>query len=116
MDARRRSNAGINTDMVCSILRFLDASPDILLDALSNATSATSIFNPFLFCVLSPETSVRQLATNVAERLFKGRGDGFRSVPKSNELASREFRKELWSRRYDDGFYQSQWLPVTHSC
>ena len=99
MDSKSRSNAGSNTDMVSSILRFLDASPDILLDALSSATSATSIFNPFLFCVVSPESSVRQLATSVAERLFNRAGDGFRSLPKSKEFASRQLRREFWSRR-----------------
>lgn len=99
MDSRKRSNGSTSTDMVCSILRFLDASPGSLLDASSNASSATSIFNPFLFCVLSPETSVRQLAISVGERLFKEHGDGVRSLSKSKDFASRELRRELWSRR-----------------
>lgn len=99
MDTRKRSNAGTGSDMVCSILRFLDASPNSLLEALSTSESSTSIFNPFLFCVLSPESSVRQLATGVAERLFKEHGDGLRALPKSKNFASPELRKDLWSRR-----------------
>lgn len=99
MDARRRSNAGIGTDMVCSILRFLDASPSSLLNALSKSSPTASIFHPFLFCVLSPELPVRQLATKVAERIFTEHDKAFHTLQKSRQLTSYEVRKELWGRR-----------------
>ena len=85
--------------MICSILEFLDASPGRLLDDLSSSTPVNCFFKPFLFCVLSPDQPVRQLATSVAERLFTGHGEAFRSFTKDRQLGTYELRKELWSRR-----------------
>lgn len=99
-DARKRSVASRDgTDMICSILEFLDASPGRLLDDLSSSTPSNSFFKTFLFCVLSPDQSIRRLATSVAERLFTRYGGAFQAFSKDRQLGTHELRKGLWSRR-----------------
>lgn len=99
-DARKRSIASRDgTDMICSILEFLDASPGRLLEDLSRSNAASDFFRSFLFCVLSPEPTVRQIATKVASRLFAHHGETFRSMETGKQLGTHELRKALWSRR-----------------
>ncbi|CAM1509244.1 Fc.00g029830.m01.CDS01 [Cosmosporella sp. VM-42] len=86
------------TEMVCSILQFLDYSPARLLDDLSGATPSSGFFNSFLFCVLSPDPSVRRLATGVADRLFTGHLEAYRKFDTGHQFGTQELRGELWSR------------------
>ena len=88
-------------DMISSILDFLGTSPDRLLDDLSSTAAASeSFFRPFLFCVLSPDVSIRQPAMNVAERLFNDHKDAFTSLERRSFMDARELRRELWSKRF----------------
>lgn len=99
-DARKRSVASRDgVDIVCSILEFLDASPGRLLDDLSQSTPANGFFKAFLFCVISPDQTVRRLAASVAERLFTAHGEAFRSMDKGSQLGTHGLRRDLWSRR-----------------
>lgn len=96
-ESRKRSVASRDgADMVCSILEFLDATQGRLSE-ISTSLSANGFFKPFLFCVLSPDATIRGLATSVAERLFANYGDAFASLDKER-VDTDSLRKELWSR------------------
>lgn len=92
------SSDSSSADMICSILEFLNASPDYLLNDLTNAGSHTGFFKPFLLCVLSPNASVRHLAMAVADSLFNKNQEPFRSYYKEHKLDSNELCKDIWSR------------------
>ncbi|KAF4457831.1 hypothetical protein F53441_306, partial [Fusarium austroafricanum] len=89
---------GERTEMVCSILQFLDASPARLLDDLSKDGSNNSFFKSFLLCVLSENSAVRKLATGVASRLFKGHLEAYRQFDTGHRFGTRELRDDIWSR------------------
>ncbi|KAK5988736.1 Pentafunctional AROM polypeptide [Cladobotryum mycophilum] len=86
------------TNMTCSILQFLDASPASLLDESSDQTLAVGLLKPFLLSVLSSNKAIRQAATSVAERLFSEHPEALRSFSKQDTTASHELRKELWTQ------------------
>lgn len=99
-DTRKRSIASRDSiDMICSILEFLDTSPSRLLEDPSSPGSTNGFFKPFLSCVLSPESAVREIATKVAKRLFEDHGEAFKSPEKAQQLGTSQLRKDLWSRR-----------------
>ncbi|KAM0278007.1 hypothetical protein ACHAO9_012333, partial [Fusarium lateritium] len=86
------------TELVCSILQFLDASPARLLDDLSTESSNNSFFKSFLLCVLSENPSVRKLATGVASRLFKGHLEAYRQFDTGHHFGTKELRDDIWNR------------------
>ncbi|KAM0413561.1 hypothetical protein ACHAPD_008663 [Fusarium lateritium] len=86
------------TELVCSILQFLDASPARLLDDLSADSSNNSFFKSFLLCVLSENTSIRKLATGVASRLFQGHLEAYRQFDTGHRFGTKELRDDIWSR------------------
>jgi neurofibromin 1 len=86
-------------EMVCSILKFLDASPARLLDDLSGDDPSRNLFKSFLLCVLSAEPSVRRLATGVADRLFKGHLEAYRKFETGHHFGTHQLRGELWAKR-----------------
>lgn len=87
------------TEMICSILRFLEASPARLLDDISGVTPSSGFFDSFLCCVLSPDPSVRRLATSIADRLFTGHLEAYRKFDTGHQFGTQELRGELWTRR-----------------
>lgn len=93
------SSDSSSADMICSILEFLNASPDYLLNDLTNSGSRNGFFKPFLLCVLSPNASVRHLAMAVADSLFNKNQEPFRSYYKEHKLDSNELCRDIWSRR-----------------
>ncbi len=102
MESRKRSVTNRERDstiMICSILQFLDASPARLLDGLPNSSTAHNFFKSFLYCVLSPDQSIRQLAMSVAQRLFTGNEGSLDSLSKVHDLGTPELRKEMWKQR-----------------
>ncbi|ENH72793.1 Neurofibromin [Fusarium oxysporum f. sp. cubense race 1] len=86
------------TELVCSILQFLDASPARLLDDLSKDGSNNSFFKSFLLCVLSENPAVRKLATGVASRLFQGHLEAYRQFDTGHRFGTKELRDDIWSR------------------
>ncbi|KAL9565336.1 hypothetical protein ACKAV7_010425 [Fusarium commune] len=86
------------TELVCSILQFLDASPARLLDDLSKDGSNNSFFKSFLLCVLSEDPAVRKLATGVASRLFQGHLEAYRQFDTGHRFGTKELRDDIWSR------------------
>ncbi|CAF3480713.1 unnamed protein product [Fusarium graminearum] len=86
------------TELICSILQFLDASPARLLDDLSADSSNNSFFKSFLLCVLSENTSIRKLATGVASRLFQGHLEAYRQFDTGHRFGTKELRDDIWSR------------------
>ena len=99
VEGRKRSVASKDgADMVCSILEFLDASAGRFKDDVSAFMSANGFFRPFLFCVLSPDATIRRLATSVAERLFANHEGVFSSLDKGRQSETLTLRKELWGR------------------
>ncbi|KAM0349272.1 hypothetical protein ACHAPU_003681 [Fusarium lateritium] len=86
------------TELVCSILQFLDASPARLLDDLSIDSPSNSFFKSFLLCVLSENPSVRKLATGVASRLFKGHLEAYRQFDTGHRFGAKELRDDIWNR------------------
>ena len=80
--------------LVCGILQFLAASPGTLRqDTLEN-----SMVGPFLLSVLSPNPSVRHLATRVAEALFQTSTGNGSQIGEDFVLDSPELRKDIWAR------------------
>ncbi|KAL4727532.1 Ras GTPase activating protein ira2 [Fusarium chlamydosporum] len=87
------------TELVCSILQFLDASPARLLDDLSADNSSNSFFKSFLLCVLSEDPPIRKLATGVASRLFQGHLEAYRQFDTGHSFGTKELRDDIWNRR-----------------
>ncbi|RGP58813.1 neurofibromin 1 [Fusarium longipes] len=90
--------ASERTELVCSILQFLDASPARLLDDLSADNSNNSFFKSFLLCVLSENPPIRKLATGVASRLFQGHLEAYRQFDTGHRFGTKELRDDIWSR------------------
>ncbi|KAJ4125593.1 Ras GTPase activating protein ira2 [Fusarium equiseti] len=86
------------TELVCSILQFLDASPARLLDDLSADNSNSSFFKSFLLCVLSENAHIRKLATGVASRLFQGHLEAYRQFDTGHRFGTKELRDDVWNR------------------
>lgn len=85
---------GKSESLVCSMLQFLEASPE----RLRQDSSEDSMVGPFLLCVLSPNPTVRQLATRVADRLFKGNTSNGVDGGEDFVLDSPALRKDIWAR------------------
>ena len=94
-----KQNKDESTDMIISVLQFLDASPNYLLDGISTPNPKLDFFSPFLDCGLSPNGSVRQHAIGVAKRLFMKSTDFFQTVDGQSRFGEGALRKRLWSRR-----------------
>jgi neurofibromin 1 len=90
--------SGRNTEMVCSILQLFDTSPSFLLEDLGEQPNSGGVLAPFLLCVVSPNDSIRQLASSVAGRLFRSSPEVFRAEKNRRRFGSPEFRRELWAR------------------
>lgn len=82
-----------------SILEFLDAFPGPLFDELSRASPEGGFLRPFLLCVLSPDPSVRQLAAQVAKRVFANAGKLHRMPEGAIGSGMEELRTLLWKQR-----------------
>ncbi|KJZ78890.1 hypothetical protein HIM_01663 [Hirsutella minnesotensis 3608] len=69
------SSGQCKDDVIASIVQFLYLIPDHLLDELINTPLETGFLRPFLFCVLSSDSVVREMATKLAAKLsVEGRG------------------------------------------
>jgi neurofibromin 1 len=90
--------AGRSTDMLCSILQLFDAYPTFLVDDLADASYSKGLIVPFLLCVVSSNSAVRQLASGVAKRLFLNSPAALRTEKARRRLGAPEFIKELWAR------------------
>lgn len=91
--------SGRSTDMICSILQLFDTSPSFLLEDLGEHSTSMGLLAPFLLCVVSSNPSIRQLASNVAGRLFSSSPEAFKTERARRRFGTSEFRRELWSRR-----------------
>ncbi|EFY84834.1 putative neurofibromin [Metarhizium acridum CQMa 102] len=83
---------------VLEILRYLYASPGPLLRDLSGETADMAFLKPFLFCVLSRDQSIRQLATKVANKLFIMNKDSVGTSQLGHRDATEELGENLWIR------------------
>ncbi|KAM4066974.1 GTPase-activator protein for ras-like GTPase domain-containing protein [Hirsutella rhossiliensis] len=83
--------------LVCAILRFLHLFPEPLSDELSRASFDRGFLRPFIFCVLSSDTSIRGLATKLATRLLDEK-QGFRESDVENCSFPRDLGKDIWKQ------------------
>lgn len=86
--------------MTLCVLDFLEASPDAWLDESADPSPTVDFFPPFVDCVLSPTNSIRQRATDVANRLFANFYRSPREADTKTRFIDRGLRKRLWGRRY----------------
>ncbi|KFA64319.1 hypothetical protein S40285_02937, partial [Stachybotrys chlorohalonatus IBT 40285] len=87
-----------NTSLICCILEFFDAAPQFLIDDIAGNGSSRGIAMPFLLCVISPDSSIRQLATRVAARLFEEHAEVFDSEENLRRLNLEELQTDFWSQ------------------
>ncbi|KJK83390.1 hypothetical protein H634G_01519 [Metarhizium anisopliae BRIP 53293] len=83
---------------ILEILRYFYASPGPLLRDLSGETAGMAFLKPFLFCVLSRDQSIRQLATKVANKLFIMNKDSVGTSQLGYCGATEELGQNLWIR------------------
>ncbi|KAH0600615.1 hypothetical protein MHUMG1_01613 [Metarhizium humberi] len=83
---------------ILEILRYFYASPGPLLRDLSGETAGMAFLKPFLFCVLSRDQSIRQLATKVANKLFIMNKDSVGTSQLEYCGATEELGQNLWIR------------------
>lgn len=88
-----------DTNIAMSILHFLHVSPKLLLAELLEPQTTLDFFEPLLFCVLSPETRVRELATEVASNVFEAHPESFRQFQIGGRFGTTELRQQFWHRR-----------------
>ena len=89
-----------SVDLICAILSFLDAFPTPLLEELPSRSLGRGFVKPFLFCVLSYDLSIRQLATKVASKLFVEDQGKTRVLEEESQFGTRNERCDLWKQRY----------------
>lgn len=99
MSSTKARDEKVNDRKVVEILRYLDASPAPLVRDLSGETESMSFLKPFLFCVLSRNQPIRQLATKVANKLFAMSRDSVNAFQSEGRGATEELGRTLWDRR-----------------
>lgn len=99
-----------SVDLICAVLRFLDAFPTPLVEELHSRSLGRGFLRPFLFCVLSSDASIRQLAAKVAYKLFVENQGETRALDAASQFGTWNQRCDLWKQR------QVQMRGPVHEC